>query len=124
MKQIAVELDVSWDTVRSWKRKEWFTFVDPMKGRTCEIGDCRRVHEARGMCNTHFQRWLRSGRTLTREQLAEPEIIPGGGPTVLTPRIESRVIALRRQGLKWTEIAREIGVSPVTLWKWRKKGRL
>lgn len=35
-----------------------------MKGRACTVEGCGRVHEARGWCNVHYKRWVRTGDPL------------------------------------------------------------
>ena len=135
MKQIAKHLGVSWSAVRSWRAKGYFTYTDPMLDRTCDVAGCDRDHDSHGMCNTHLQRWIRSGRRLTLEELAEPPVEPGGirpgdgvepgrGRTKFTPERKALVVSLRDQGMNWTAVARKVGVSPYTLLKWRKKGWL
>lgn len=124
MKQIAKHLGVSWPTVRSWKAKGYFKFADPMLNRTCEVVGCDRDHDSHGMCNTHLQRWIRSGRRLTIEELATPPVGPGSGKTKFTLERKDLVVSLRDKGMSWAAVARKVGVNPYTLIKWRKKGWL
>ena len=124
MKQIAKHLGVSWPTVRSWKAKGYFNFTDPMLNRTCDVPDCDRDHDSHGMCNTHLQRWIRSGRRLTLEELASPPVEPGRGKTKFTIEREALVVSLRDQGMSWAAVARQVGVDRDTLLKWRKRGWL
>ncbi len=124
MKQIARHLGVSWSAVRSWRAKGYFTYTDPMFNRTCDVAGCDRDHDSHGMCNTHLQRWIRSGRRLTFEELAAPPVEPGRGRTKFTPERKALVVSLRSKGMNWTAVARQVGVSPYTLLKWRKKGWL
>ena len=129
MKQIAKRLGVSWPTLRSWKAKGHFTFTGPMftrpmLNRTCDVADCDRDHDSHGMCNTHLQRWIRSGRKLTLEELAAVPVEPGSGPTLFTREKAARVVSLRDKGMSWAGVARKMGVDQYTLLKWRKRGWL
>ena len=129
MKQIAKRLGVSWPTLRSWKAKGYFTFTGPMftrpmLNRTCDVADCDRDHDSHGMCNTHLQRWIRSGRKLTLEELAAVPVDAGSGPTLFTREKAARVVSLRDKGMSWAGVARKVGVDPYTLLKWRKRGWL
>lgn len=124
MKQIAKHLGVSWATVRSWRAKGYFTFTPPIPNRTCDVADCDRDHDSHGMCNTHLQRWIRSGRTLTLEELAAVPVEPGSGPTLFTGERASQVVDLRNEGMSWAAVARKVGIAPYTLLKWRKRGWL
>ncbi len=122
MKQIAKHLGVSWPTVRSWRAKGYFTFTPPMPNRTCDVAGCDRDHDSHGMCNTHLQRWIRSGRKLTFEELAAVPVEPGSGPTVFTREKAALVVSLRDKGMSWAGVARKVGVDRDTLLKWRKRG--
>ena len=124
MKQIAKRLGVSWPTVRSWKAKGYFNFTVPMLNRTCDVAGCDRDHDSHGMCNTHLQRWIRSGRRLTLEELASPPVVPGRGKTKFTLERKVLVAALRGKSMSWAAVARKVGVDRETLLKWRKRGWL
>ena len=127
MKQIAEHLGVSWNTVRSWKAKGFFTFTRPMfkrpmLNRTCDVPGCDQDHDSHGVCNTHLQRWIRSGRKLTLEELAAVPVEPGSGKTLFTHEKVALVVSLREKGMSWVDVAREVGVDRDTLLKWRKRG--
>ena len=124
MKQIAAHLGVSWPTVRSWRSKEYFNFVPPMLNRTCDVPGCDRDHDSHGMCNTHLQRWIRSGRKLTMEEMAAVPVEPGRGRTKFTLEKKALVVSLRDKGMSWAGVARKVGVDRDTLLKWRKRGLL
>ncbi len=129
MKQIAKRLGVSWPTLRSWKAKGYFTFTGPMftrpmLNRTCNVAGCDRDHDSHGMCNTHLQRWIRSGRKLTLEELAAVPVEAGSGKTLFTLEKEALVVSLRDKGMSWAAVARKVGVDRDTLLKWRKRGWL
>lgn len=124
MKQIAEHIGVSWHTVRSWKSKGYFHFTDPMVHRTCDVAGCDRDHDSHGMCNTHLQRWIRSGRTLTLEEMAEVPVGSGQGKTKFTIEKKDMVVSLRDKGMNWTSVARKVGIDSYTLLKWRKRGLL
>ena len=129
MKQIAKRLGVNWPTLRSWKAKGYFTFTGPMftrpmLNRTCDVAGCDRDHDSHGMCNTHLQRWIRSGRKLTLEELAAVPVEPGSGPTLFTLETKALVVSLRDKRMSWAGVARKMGVDQYTLLKWRKRGWL
>ena len=124
MKQIAKHLGVSWPTVRSWRAKGYVAFTPPMLNRTCNVAGCDRDHDSHGMCNTHLQRWIRSGRKLTLGELAAVPVEPGSGKTKFTLETKALVVSLRDKRMSWAGVARKVGVDRDTLLKWRKRGWL
>ena len=58
------------------------------------------------------------------EELASPPVEPGRGKTKFTLERKDLVVSLRDKGMSWVAVAREVGVNPYTLLKWRKKGWL
>ena len=124
MKQLAKHLGVSWPTVRSWRAKGYVTFTPPMLNRTCNVAGCDRDHDSHGMCNTHLQRWIRSGRKLTLGELAAVPVEPGSGKTKFTLETKALVVSLRDKRMSWAGVARKVGVDRDTLLKWRKRGWL
>ena len=114
MKQIAKRLGVNWPTLRSWKAKGHFTFTGPMftrpmLNRTCDVAGCDRDHDSHGMCNTHLQRWIRSGRKLTLEELAAVPVEPGSGEDHVHPRDEGPGGVSPRQGHELGRCGKEDG---------------
>jgi hypothetical protein len=66
--------------------------------------------------NEHAER-TRRGLLAARDRGATP-----GRRSKITPEMKRAAEEMRAEGISWTEIAKQIGVTPITLQRWREKG--
>ena len=81
--------------------------------RICEFPDCGKKHNAKGLCLTHYQRWLGRGCPEDRSELDELKYKRGDGVNH-SKMTKEKVLELRRlRGLKKhtiPELARMFGI--------------
>lgn len=57
-----------------------------MGKRTCSLARCEKTHEAKGLCRTHYARWLREGDRALRWDGHKPTIVRFRDNVRPTPR--------------------------------------